>query len=73
MNVAYRADFVCHGRIIVELKALKGLTVIEEAQVGNSLKATGFKRALLLNFGGLSLQYKRLIFSQPQIEQMGAD
>ncbi len=59
----YRSDFVCFSDIIVEFKALARLTSIEEAQVLNYLKATGFHRALLINFGAPSLQYKRLVWS----------
>ena len=60
----YRADFVCFSEIIVEFKAQAQLTNVDEAQVLNYLKATGFQRALLINFGAPSLEYKRLIFSQ---------
>lgn len=59
----YRADFVCCGEIIVELKALSELTGVDEAQVINQLKASGLHRALLLNFGAPSLQYKRFVFN----------
>ncbi|MFO7816553.1 MAG: GxxExxY protein [Thermodesulfobacteriota bacterium] len=59
----YQADFVCYGKVIVELKALQKLTGVEEAQVINYLKATGMKRGLLLNFGAPSLQHKRLVFN----------
>ena len=34
---------------------------LDDAQVMNYLKATGFKRGLLINFGTLSLQYKRIV------------
>ncbi len=61
LEVSYRADFVCFGDIIVELKAIKAISAIEQAQVINYLKATGFKRALLINFGSLSLEYKRFV------------
>jgi len=61
LNCIYRADFVCFGEIIVELKALKQLTNIEEAQILNYLKATGYQRGLLLNFGAQSLERKRFV------------
>jgi len=59
----YRADFICYGAIIVELKALSNIGGVEQAQVINYLKATGLHLGLLLNFGTSSLQWKRLIFS----------
>src|SRR5574341_491783 len=58
----YRADFVCFSEIIVEFKALSKLSSIEESQVLNYLKATGFRRGLLINFGAPGLQYKRLVW-----------
>jgi GxxExxY protein len=61
IQCAYRADFVCFGNIIVEVKALPRLTTVEEAQVLNYMKATGFPRALLINFGGTRLEYKRRV------------
>lgn len=58
---SYRADFVCYGAVLVELKALKHVTDVERAQVINYLKATGLQRALLLNFGAASLEHKRIV------------
>ena len=57
----FRADFVVDGKIIVELKATKKLTEVDEAQLLNYLKATGFRLGLLLNFGAASLEHKRRI------------
>ena len=57
----YYADFVCYDKIIVELKAVKELTNIHEAQLFNYLKATGYKLGILINFGEMSLRYKRIV------------
>jgi len=58
----YVADFICYGKIIMELKALEGLSGKEEAQVLNYLKATGLRVGLLINFGSHGkLEWKRYI------------
>ena len=59
----YKADFICFGTLIVEIKALHQLSGIEEAQVINYLKASGMSRSLLINFGSKRLQYKRLVYN----------
>lgn len=63
MPVAYRADFVCYGEVLVELKALSRIGPLEEAQLINYLCASKLRRGLLLNFGARSLQYKRLVWN----------
>jgi GxxExxY protein len=57
----YRADFLCYGEVLVEIKALGNLGPSERAQVMNYLRATELQRALLINFGTYSLQYERIV------------
>lgn len=59
LDCYYQADFVCYDDIIVELKALDGLTAQHDSQLINYLKASRCKRGLLINFGQNSLQYRR--------------
>jgi GxxExxY protein len=57
----YFADIVANNSIILELKAQDRIAEIHKAQTLNYLKATQFKLAMLINFGGDRLEYKRLI------------
>ena len=61
LNKYYYADYICFNQIIIEIKAIEGLTDEHLAQVLNYLKATGFRIGLLINFGTSKLQYKRVI------------
>lgn len=56
----YKADFVRYGEVVVETKAIRQLGPADRAQVLNELKATRLHRALLINFGGTSLEYERI-------------
>ncbi|HEX4631163.1 MAG TPA: GxxExxY protein, partial [Chthoniobacterales bacterium] len=66
LTCGYRADFVCYEDFLVELKAIAKLTTADDAQLLNELKATGYQRGLLLNFGSRSLEVKRLVRSLPE-------
>jgi GxxExxY protein len=57
----YRTDFVCYGKIIVELKAVKELEDIHRAQVLNYMKASGMKLGILANFGEEYIHPERLV------------
>ena len=46
-----RIDLLVAGEVIVELKAVATLSEVAVAQTLSYLKATGLKRALLINFG----------------------
>lgn len=61
----YCADFICYGKIIVELKALSKLSGTDEAQLLNYLRATGLEIGVLINFGSSPrLDWKRFVLSQ---------
>jgi len=60
----FKADFVCFGEIIVELKAITELSTKEHSQVINYLRATSMTTGLLINFGGKSLEFKRFVDSR---------
>jgi len=47
----YFADLLVEDKVILELKAINGLTAVHEIQLQNYLKATGIKVGLLINFG----------------------
>ena len=62
LKQTYKADFVCFGKIIVELKAVSTLDDAHRSQVYNYLHATGHKLGLLLNFGyPEGLEHERIV------------
>lgn len=61
LNKKYYADFLCYDHIVVELKACDSLRPEHTAQALNYLSALKLRLALLVNFGTLRLQWKRVI------------
>ena len=57
----YLPDFVVYEKFIVEIKSTNSLLPAHQAQALNYLAATGYRLALLINFGANSLQYRRVI------------
>jgi GxxExxY protein len=55
------ADIIVENCILVELKAVRQLTKIHEAQLVNYLVSTGKDIGLLINFGAEKVQIKRKI------------
>jgi GxxExxY protein len=47
----YKADMICYGQILLELKAVKAIAPEHQAQMLNYLKATGLRIGLIINFG----------------------
>ena len=57
----FKPDFIIDGKIILELKAVKAINEIHEAQAHNYLAASGLHLAIILNFAAPSLEYKRIV------------
>ena len=59
----YVADIIVAENVLLEIKAIKELSGIHEAQILNYLKATGIEVGLLINFGR-SVSIKRRIMDK---------
>ncbi len=53
-------DFFVENCVMLELKAMEKIEDVHKAQAINYLEAYGIADGLLINFGGLSLEFKRL-------------
>ena len=60
----YYADLFIDNRLIIELKACKGLADEHIAQILGYMKASRIENGLLINFGASKLQIKKYILSQ---------
>lgn len=58
----YDADLIVDSCVAVEVKVALQYDKRDEAQLLNELKATGIKIGLLINFGRMKVEYKRLVF-----------
>ncbi len=64
----YKADFICFGRVIVEIKATDHLTDKDRSQLLNYLNATGFEVGLLINFGHHpQVEHERFILTKEKL------
>ena len=63
LDVGFRCDFLIENKVIVECKAVKELTKIDEAQLLNYLKLSNLNVGLLINFNVLMLKngIKRMV------------
>ena len=61
LNKKYYADFVCFGKIILELKTVDHIIDEHYSQVLNYLNITKYRLGLIINFGEIPLTTKRVI------------
>ena len=66
-----RVDFLVDGKISVELKSVLKLEEIHFAQAINYLEAYNLEIGLLINFGGRSLEFRRLFNKKFKSGQSG--
>lgn len=55
-----RVDFFIEGKVMVEIKAVEKLEDVHKAQAINYCEAYNIADGLLINFGGKSLDFKRV-------------
>ena len=60
----YIPDVIVEEKVVVDLKAIREIGAIEEAQMINYLKITNLEVGLIINFGCRSLEWKRLVLSE---------
>jgi len=58
----YFADILVDNKIILELKTVKQITEIHQAQLLHYLKATKIKIGYIINFANEKLEFKRMVF-----------
>jgi GxxExxY protein len=58
----YDIDLLVDDCVAVEIKVAPQYDKRDEAQLLNALKATGLKVGMLVNFGRMQIEYKRLVF-----------
>ena len=64
----HRLDLIVETSVVVELKAVSNIADAHVAQVLSYLKATRLQVALILNFGGPSLVWRRVVRTGGRVE-----
>ncbi len=69
LDVGFRCDFFVENKVIIECKAVRELTNIDEAQLLNYLKIKNLQVGLIINFNTIKVKngIKRLVnnFQEP--------
>lgn len=68
LDTGYRIDLLVNGKVVIEVKAVEGITDVHLAQTLTYLKLSGCKVGLLLNFNVKSMKHgvKRVINTKAQ-------
>ena len=57
----FYADFIVFDKIILEIKGVNGISEEFTARAINYLRVSGLELAIIVNFGELQLNYKRIV------------
>ena len=63
----YQPDFVIDGKILVELKALPEIGRPQTEQLWSYLKGSSYRLALMINFGSVDLDIKRVVYDTARV------
>jgi len=59
-NKYYKVDFLCYGKVILEIKAVESILPTHKQQVFNYLRLADLKLGYVINFGSASLLWERI-------------
>jgi GxxExxY protein len=65
------ADIVVEGLVLIEIKSRSALTMSDEAQVMNYLRASNLEVALIMNFGAKP-EFRRRVYTNARKAERGA-
>lgn len=74
LGVGFRCDFFVEDKVIVECKAVKELSSIDEAQLLNYLKIKNLQVGLIINFNSLKIKdgIKRMVNNYQELPASSA-
>jgi GxxExxY protein len=71
LKKTFAPDLLCFDKVIVELKAVRGLVAEHRAQIINYLKVSRLEVGLLVNFGAYpKLEYERIISQKNRFQSI---
>jgi len=57
----HRLDLVIEDKVVVELKTAESFSIHHKAKVTSTLKASGYKLGILVNFSKAKVEYRRVL------------
>ena len=71
LKKTFAPDLLCFDKVVVEIKAVRGLVAEHRAQIINYLKVSRLEVGLLVNFGSYpKLEYERIISQKHRFQSI---